>query len=70
VDESSVKLRFALLLVPVIGLVCASPLVIPGLAQQEKNKAEKYSQEKEYARPTDPSLYVGSETCKTCHEDM
>lgn len=23
-----------------------------------------------HARPTDPSLYVGSEVCKTCHEDM
>jgi len=32
----------------------------------------KTSQEqgKKYSRPTDPSLYVGSETCKTCHEDM
>ena len=23
-----------------------------------------------YERPTDPSLYVGAETCKTCHEDI
>jgi hypothetical protein len=23
-----------------------------------------------YLRPTDPSLYVGTDTCKTCHEDM
>ncbi|HXE35026.1 MAG TPA: DmsE family decaheme c-type cytochrome [Verrucomicrobiae bacterium] len=26
--------------------------------------------QKGYTRPTDPSLYVGSETCKTCHADM
>ncbi len=23
-----------------------------------------------YERVTDPSLYVGAETCKTCHEDI
>jgi DmsE family decaheme c-type cytochrome len=26
--------------------------------------------QKGYTRPTDPSLYVGSDTCKTCHADM
>ncbi|HEX4541757.1 MAG TPA: hypothetical protein VH114_01220, partial [Candidatus Acidoferrum sp.] len=31
---------------------------------------EKGNQTAAYQRPTDPSLYVGSETCKTCHEDM
>ncbi len=37
------------------------------------NKSDSKSgktQGAKYARPTDPSLYVGSETCKTCHEDM
>ena len=23
-----------------------------------------------YSQPTDPSLYVGEDTCKTCHADM
>jgi DmsE family decaheme c-type cytochrome len=64
------KLRFSVLLLPVIGLVCAAAIVLPGLAQQEKSKAKRGHQEKEYVRPTDASLYVGSETCKTCHEDM
>jgi predicted CXXCH cytochrome family protein len=27
-------------------------------------------QSKKYVRPSDPSLYAGSETCKTCHEEM
>src|SRR5215472_8795490 len=38
----------------------------------KKPKASKANQEQtqKYVRPTDPSLYVGSETCKTCHEDM
>jgi len=31
--------------------------------QAEQNQAPRYE------RPTDPSLYVGSETCKSCHED-
>src|SRR5512132_770693 len=33
--------------------------------QKNKDKAQK-----SYERPTDPSLYVGSDTCKTCHEDI
>jgi DmsE family decaheme c-type cytochrome len=33
--------------------------------QQNKDNALK-----SYERPSDPSLYVGSETCKTCHEDI
>jgi hypothetical protein len=32
--------------------------------------SQKSNQTAAYQRPTDPSLYVGSETCKTCHEDM
>jgi len=34
------------------------------------DKAKPADQDKKYVRPTDPSLYVGAETCKTCHEDM
>lgn len=36
---------------------------------QDKASDQKTDQ-KQYVRQTDPSLYVGSETCKTCHEDM
>ncbi len=36
---------------------------------QDKQSGNK-EEHKKYLRPTDPSLYVGSETCKTCHEDM
>lgn len=37
----------------------------------DKSTADKGKQEHEkYARVTDASQYVGSETCKTCHEDM
>jgi DmsE family decaheme c-type cytochrome len=34
----------------------------------ESKPKQEHSQK--YVRPTDPSLYVGSETCKSCHEDM
>jgi DmsE family decaheme c-type cytochrome len=33
-------------------------------ARSHNNETAKHT------RPTDPSLYVGSEVCKTCHEDM
>src|SRR5277367_3593337 len=31
---------------------------------------QKSNQTAAYQRPTDPSLYVGEETCKTCHADL
>ncbi len=34
------------------------------------DKSQPTAQEKKYVRPSDLSLYVGSETCRTCHEDM
>ena len=53
-----------------IGLVFF--LVAAGVSfggQPQENPSGKKEQ-KSYSRQTDPSLYVGSETCKTCHEDM
>ena len=43
---------------------------LPGRAQQHAAKKDASKQTMRYERPTDASLYVGSETCKTCHEDM
>src|SRR5216684_1638844 len=51
-------------------LALVSVVIVPGRAQQNGNKPQSSRQSKTYERPTDPSLYVGSETCKTCHEDM
>jgi hypothetical protein len=51
-----------------LSFACAILSVLPGLAQN--NKAKSTSQAKAYQRPTDPTLYVGSETGKTCHEGM
>ena len=40
-----------------------------GLTAADKTKVASES-EGGYERSTDPSLYVGAETCKTCHEDI
>lgn len=44
----------------------------PGGPTDKKANADKTqtSQAKKYVRPTDPALYVGSDTCKTCHEEV
>src|SRR5580692_2337330 len=51
-----------------LGFVFITALSLGGQlrGQTSANKADQ----KRYVRQTDPSLYVGSETCKTCHEDM
>ena len=35
-----------------------------------KQTTAKADQAKKYVWPTDPSLYVGSDTCQTCHEEI
>ena len=49
-------------------LLAAAVSAMGGQAQPQSSS--KKSDEKRYARPADPALYVGSETCKTCHADM
>jgi DmsE family decaheme c-type cytochrome len=62
---SKATFLFTLLLAGTITQTVAPPRLLAG----EKDKTKPSTQEK-YVRPTDPSLYVGAETCKTCHEDM
>jgi Cytochrome c554 and c-prime len=49
-------------------------LVVPFAHSGDKRNAAQQSkssdQAKAYVAPTDPGLYVGSDTCKTCHEDI
>jgi DmsE family decaheme c-type cytochrome len=49
-------------------LVILALTVATAVAAADKTKST--DQETKYVRPSDPSLYVGEETCKTCHEDM
>jgi hypothetical protein len=39
-------------------------------AKAGADKDKSSNQSKKYVWPTDPALYVGPETCKTCHEDI
>jgi len=39
-------------------------------AQPRGHTSGNNTDQKNYSRPADPALYVGSETCKTCHEDL
>jgi DmsE family decaheme c-type cytochrome len=57
----------ALLLVVAL-TACLS--IAPGQARQSPKKSPSPPQSRFYERPTDPNLYVGTEACKTCHEDM
>jgi DmsE family decaheme c-type cytochrome len=65
--------RFKLIALP---LIAACAVLLPAALTNARNASAdktKPAQEKKaarYERPTDPSLYVGSETCKTCHEDI
>ncbi len=53
------------------GLPCLLLAGVVTLGGQPRGPApENNPGQKRYARPTDPALYVGSETCKTCHEDL
>ena len=56
-----------LALVTCVLLSLASPR---SLLAQTAAPAGKSKHPEAYAQPTDPALYVGSETCKTCHENM
>jgi len=63
--------RYSPISIPVFALLAlVSVVIVPGRAQQNEKKSHSASQSRTYERPTDPSLYVGSETCKTCHADM
>ena len=63
-----------LLQVVILAIASALSLAADHTSGKPPKKTGKSSDRQEpgqkYVRPTDPSLYVGSETCKTCHEDM
>jgi len=55
----------------VCGSLAAGPLAKAQSKEKPgKEKAAKTAKVSSYQRVTDPAQYVGSETCKTCHEDM
>jgi len=59
------------------GAASVAPTVADDTVKKAERKSKKSAQAQakpepvhRYARSNDPSLYVGTETCKTCHEDM
>jgi DmsE family decaheme c-type cytochrome len=48
----------------------AVPFVHAGGKKKAAQQTKSSEQVKLYVAPTDPGLYVGSDTCKTCHEDL
>ncbi|SRR6266404_2257102 len=61
---------FALFLSLAAAWVLGFALIAYGQAGQASTKPAAKHRDKSYRQPTDPSQYVGTETCKTCHEDM
>jgi DmsE family decaheme c-type cytochrome len=57
------------LLLLIAAMTIAVGRATPASPESEKDKT-KASQSQKFVRSTDPAQYVGSETCKTCHEDM
>jgi hypothetical protein len=55
---------------PLIAVCAVIFSLAGGLRAADKTKAGSEPGAKRYERSTDPSLYVGAETCKTCHEDI
>jgi hypothetical protein len=60
------RVSVALLVCSVVMAGRATPLG----SQSVKDNPKPSAQSQKYVRPTDPSLYVGAEVCKTCHEDL
>jgi hypothetical protein len=68
-----VKPRCDTLLRLTLSLIAFLALVLPTRGADDKKSAPdktKSSQTNKYVRPTNPSLYVGADTCKTCHEEI
>src|SRR5271170_3738912 len=59
------RIAMALVVCSVV-MLAARPLG----SQNAKDNPKPSAQSHKYTRPTDPSLYVGTEVCKTCHEDL
>jgi hypothetical protein len=56
--------------VPLIAICAVIFGLVGDLSAADKAKSGSDSAGRRYERSTDPSLYVGTETCKTCHEDI
>jgi DmsE family decaheme c-type cytochrome len=60
----------SLLVLLAMGCTVLAVRARPANSDSTKDKSKAPAQTPKYVGPSDPSLYVGSETCKTCHADM
>ena len=61
------KLAAVLALLGSIGVACRAQ---SSGSETPKNIPKSSAKPQKYDAPTDPSSYVGAETCKACHEDI
>ena len=54
----------------IAGIAGLTALARPHAGESSRDTPKPTPQSHKYTRQTDPSLYVGTEACKTCHEDM
>ncbi len=62
--------HLSLLLLLACGCAVLAVRARPANPNSAKDKSKPSAPTQKYVAPSDPSLYVGSETCKTCHADM
>src|SRR5258705_13269315 len=64
--------RSCLLLVPLLTFFAIVFVVLAhgGDKKASKEQSKGTTGQTKYVRPTDPALYVGADTCKTCHEEI
>jgi len=63
------KRRVSVLATILIAAALVSLVALAPTHAQNKSKTKQQAGGSGYQRVTDPAQYVGSETCKTCHED-
>ena len=61
------KLAAVLVLLGSIGVACRAQ---SSGSETPKNIPKSSAKPQKYDAPTDPSSYVGAETCKACHDDI
>lgn len=68
--RESKRRLISIAMLTLLAVVCGLAALLPANAQNDGKKQKEAAKASSYQRVTDPSQYVGAETCKTCHEDM
>ncbi len=63
-------LSISVIVATILAIVTVTMLGVAGQGESGKEKSKASAQSSQGKPASDPSQYVGAETCKTCHEDM